>query len=98
MLRQGDVLLVRVRRLPKSAKPQPVNGPIVLAHGEVTGHAHTVIGAQVSLDEGGVMFLTVEELTEVRHQEHAPLTLTPGTYKVIRQREYAPEALRNVAD
>lgn len=100
MLRQGDVLLVPVRSIPKGAKVQRTTGQIVLAHGEVTGHAHTVDArmAKVSLDEGGVMFLTVEELTEVRHQEHAPVTLSPGTYKVVRQREYSPTELRNVAD
>lgn len=100
MLRQGDVLLVRVRSIPKAAKRQHSKGMIVLAYGEVTGHAHTVDAgkAVLSLGEGGVMFLTVEELTAVRHQQHAPLTLEPGNYKVIRQREYTPEAIRNVAD
>ena len=99
-LRQGDVLLLPVNRLPRSAKQQPATGRIVLAQGEATGHAHTVDqhAATMSLDEGGVMFLTVEQLTEVRHQEHAPLRLEPGKYKVVRQREYTPQAPHNVAD
>lgn len=98
--RQGDVLLVRVPRVPKAATPQGAASRIVLAEGEVTGHAHTIDGrkAQVSLDEGGVMYVTIEELTEVRHQEHAPVTLEPGAYRVMRQREYAPDEIRNVAD
>lgn len=100
MLRQGDVLLVPVASVPQSAKVQKVKGRIVLAHGEVTGHAHTVDGrrAQLLIAEGGMTYLTVEQLTEVRHQEHAPMTLQPGKYKVVRQREYTPEAIRNVAD
>lgn len=99
-LRQGDVLLIEVTSIPKDAKTQKPKGRIVLAEGEVTGHAHTVDSrqAELSLTEGGVMFLTVEELTEVRHQEHAPIPLAPGKYKVMRQRQYFPEAIRNVAD
>lgn len=100
MLRQGDVLLIPVRSIPRSATAQKTKGRIVLAHGEVTGHAHTVDAHQATLSiaEGGVTYLTVEQLTEVQHQEHAPVTLQPGKYKVVRQREYTPEAIRNVAD
>lgn len=98
--RQGDVLLMPVASIPKNANQQKTKGRIVLAHGEVTGHAHTVDGqrAKLSIAEGGVTYLTVEQLTEVRHQEHAPVTLEPGKYKVVRQREYTPEAIRNVQD
>ncbi len=32
------------------------------------------------------------------HEEHGPVTLPPGDYKVVIQREYSPEAIRNVAD
>ena len=100
MLRQGDVLLQRIARLPTGVQVQS-HDVIVLAHGEVTGHAHTINDrtAQVGLDEGGVMFLTIEELTEVRHQEHAPLIVTPGIYRVIRQREWTDaDEPRQVAD
>lgn len=99
-LRQGDVLLVRVGRIPQSAREQEAKGRIVLAHGEATGHAHTVDGerAKLSRTDGGVTYLTVAQLTEVLHQEHAPVTLKPGKYKVVRQREYTPEAIRSVAD
>lgn len=40
VLRQGDVLLVKVAELPKRAKDVTPEGDIILAHGEVTGHAH----------------------------------------------------------
>lgn len=44
IIRQGDVLLVPVKALPKNCKAmQPENGRrFVLAHGEVTGHAHAI--------------------------------------------------------
>lgn len=43
-------------------------------------------------------FLTVDKLSQLVHDEHAAITLEPGTYQVIRQVEYTPEAIRNVAD
>ncbi|SRR6266699_1562422 len=101
MLRQGDVLLIPVTRVPKKLTPvQPERGRLILARGEVTGHHHSVDAktATLNLDEGGVLYMTVEELTAIRHQEHAPIPLAPGKYKVIRQREHSPEAIRNVAD
>lgn len=43
-------------------------------------------------------FLTVDTLSQLVHDEHAAITLEPGTYQVIRQREYTPTELRNVQD
>lgn len=42
--RQGDVLITRIDTLPPSAKPakRDEHGRIVLAHGESSGHAHTI--------------------------------------------------------
>jgi len=41
--RQGDVQLQPVDQLPAGCKPLPAEGNrIVLAHGEVTGHAHAI--------------------------------------------------------
>lgn len=41
--RQGDILLVRVEKLPGKLKSiERENGRVVLAHGEATGHAHSV--------------------------------------------------------
>ena len=39
-----------------------------------------------------------EVAVELVHDEHDTLTIAPGAYKVIRQREYHPEEIRNVAD
>jgi hypothetical protein len=101
MMRQGDVLIIRSRRPRKAVTVvAPELGRLILARGEATGHHHSVASetATLSLDEGGTMYLTVAQLTEVRHQEHAPITLSPGTYRVRRQREYAPDDIRTVAD
>jgi len=43
MFRQGDVLLVMVAALPQNVVPRPRDkNRVVLAYGEVTGHAHAI--------------------------------------------------------
>lgn len=99
--RQGDLLIEDFRG---SMQGQPVaaeNGRLILARGEATGHHHSVAAGAgtLTLDEGGVMYLTLAELTDVQHQEHAAITLEPGTYRVTRQREWTDEdEPRQVAD
>ena len=107
IFRQGDVLLTLVSALPKGAKDVTPDDRIVLAHGEVTGHAHAVYepltkdtpaGKARMWDAGAERFLQVVEHTALKHEEHATVPLPPGVYKVTQQREYHPEAIRNVAD
>lgn len=102
--RQGDVLIEEVREIPSGAKR--AKGKIILAHGEATGHAHTIEDRDSAdwwvLPGRGTrseeQYLEVEKGASVVHQEHAPIVLPAGRYKVTRQREYSPEAIRNVAD
>lgn len=100
--RQGDVWIERILKLPtKLTKVEPVSGRIILAYGEVTGHHHSIAADAADwwkVEGEADQFLTVKTATEVVHQEHAPIVLAPGRYRVRRQREYAPEAIRNVAD
>ena len=102
MVRQGDVFIELVADLPANLKPQPrEHGKIVLAHGEVTGHSHAIAAHEHEawLDDAGVTYLEVREaMALLEHQEHDTIKLPVGKYRVTRQREYAPEAPRNVAD
>ena len=42
IIRQGDVLIRRIKKLPEKTTPAPAeNGRVVLAHGEATGHHHS---------------------------------------------------------
>jgi hypothetical protein len=104
LYRQGDVLIARIDEAPASLKPVPLDrGRVILAYGEVTGHAHAVEGDvelftiedRAELEE---RFLRVEAEAQVVHEEHDTITLPPGEYLVRRQREYAPEEIRTVAD
>ncbi len=102
--RQGDVMVEFDDKLkiPKSAKPvDPENGRVILAHGEVTGHAHAFLGGAVLFrndGEGGATYVKVAEPKSLTHEEHSATPARKGIARVIRQREYSPEAIRNVAD
>lgn len=105
MFRQGDVLLVQVTDVPEYVTPCDVDDDIILAYGEVTGHAHRFAAGSVKpLARGGVWepsaerFIQALEGAVLRHEEHDSIPIPPGKYRVIQQREYSPEAVRNVAD
>lgn len=103
IFRQGDVLIRSVRHsLTPQAKPVPRDhGRIVLAYGEVTGHAHAIDDAMAELfeEKDGRIYLKVGATgATIRHEEHAAIALAPGTYEIIHQREYHPTELRRVAD
>jgi hypothetical protein len=98
--RQGDVLL-RKSRKGKDLKPlAPVQGRVILAYGEVTGHCHALDAALAELfeDKDGRLYLRAEAGATLTHEEHAAIALPPGWYEVVRQREYHPEAIRRVSD
>lgn len=97
--RQGDVLIERIVKIPPSAQRQDAK-VIVLAHGEATGHAHTIKDRD-SADwwkTESEHFLEIAAGAEVVHQEHGTIHIPKGRYRVSRQREYSPTAIRNVAD
>jgi len=98
MFRQGDVLLIPVAAVPDGATA--VKGPVILAHGEVTGHVHRVKhGARMfSIPSTSERFLKVNRSAKVLHEEHGTIDLGPGNYRVVIQKEYSPQAIRNVAD
>lgn len=104
MYRQGDVLLLaRTSPRPSTMTIVPRDeGRVILAYGEVTGHAHALAGEGLELwqSEGGNRVLVVDRPSDVTHEEHSTIrldTLEFG-YDVIIQREYTPEAIRNVLD
>lgn len=106
--RQGDVLVRQVPMRQQKGRSVSDSGRVILAYGEVTGHAHEVMAAQPETIElppaqlfeepDGRRFLFVERACMLTHQEHGSIALAPGCYEVTRQREYSPEAIRNVAD
>lgn len=108
LYRQGDVLLRRTTRQPsQKATTVTDTGRVILAYGEVTGHVHEVTGvdnadpvpAMALFEEpDGSRLLVVRRDALVAHDEHATIALAPGHYEVVRQQEYTPAAIRQVAD
>lgn len=123
--RQGDVAIFRVNSLPTGALKERLRerGRVVLAHGEVTGHAHAIadkkviqydapnateaarmlfrdVGLETEITEHNApSFLAVEEPATIEHEEHSPIALEPGSYVVLRQREWSDtDEPRQVAD
>jgi hypothetical protein len=106
-IRQGDVLLMPITAIPADVtERRRDNGRVVLAYGEVTGHAHAFSNAGVALMERPNAtslnqkdeFIRVEEASVLRHEEHGAITVAPGFYQIVHQQEYTPEELRNVRD
>lgn len=102
LYRQGDVLVEQVDAIPGEAEEVArEGGRIVLAHGEATGHAHAIASPHAALlAKGAERFLRVvgPEPVALDHEEHRRIELPPGLYRVVRQREYTPTELRQVAD
>jgi len=98
MWRHGDVLIAPLGAIPGKAVRL---AHTVLARGEVTGHSHRILERSAAdlWELGGSLYLkvTADKVTVV-HQEHAPITLPRGSYRVWIQREYTPATVRRVAD
>lgn len=101
--RQGDVFIRSVDKLPDGVKQvQRDNGRVILAYGEVTGHAHAIEDRGATIYENpGVddRFLILNGPATIVHEEHGTIALDPGVYQVNIQREYSPADLsRRVLD
>lgn len=103
MYRQGDVLLIPIKATGFGKEPfkavAPANDRIVLAFGEATGHHHSLkanVGTLFEREEKRYLRMDIDAPLE--HQEHGAILIPRGTYQVVIQREYHPEAIRNVED
>ena len=107
-IRQGDVLVIATDAAPKEgAKDKKVmeRGRVILAHGEVTGHAHELnpMAVDFMTHEGceGILEIKDESKAVLTHQEHAAIDLgklNTQFAKVYRQVEYDGQDLRAVQD
>jgi hypothetical protein len=95
MIRQGDVLLIAVEKIPGNSEllARDARNRVVLALGEATGHVHALheSGVQMLRAANSDEFLRVTETALLRHEEHTPISVPPGLYRVVRQREFVRE-------
>ena len=96
--RHGDVLIEEVKAIPATREKL---SHTILANGEVTGHCHRIKEndeADLYTTNQGLYLHVRGESVSVIHEEHTPITLTTGYYRVWRQREYSPQEIRIVRD
>jgi len=106
IIRQGDVLIVKVDSIPKDVTPHKRDGGrIILAYGETSGHAHAIEDNHAkSWLHGKDIYLDLEKKTKLWHEDHnpkkdnKPAILEPGIYRVIHQSEFRRKAIVRVAD
>jgi len=108
---QGDLLIERVGDVaPSGIVEENAEGTaLVLLEGEATGHAHA-IRERVTMFRDDRLARDIPEglyvghvrvgsaYARVTHEEHGPITLPRGTYRVRRQRELGPRDARILAD
>ncbi len=113
LIRQGDVLFLPISSLPNGDRKKRPTGTVAYGEVTGHHHSlatEDLERAEV-LEIGDGLFVHVSESgiridgrevfqrgAAFEHQEHLPVTLPAGDYKVIIQREYQVEAIRNVVD
>lgn len=97
LARHGDLSFRRVDKMPVKGKKVT---SFALALGEVTGHSHKLVGNVAVAEFEGFRYLNVLKDSTVSHEEHKTITLEPGVYKVITEREfdYFGAEIRKVVD
>lgn len=92
-VRQGDILLVAVDVAPPEDARR--TSEVILAVGEVTGHAHRLHADAIlewSMDGQRYVYVLGEAPGAISHEEHDPApaaVVTPEvTYRVVPQREW----------
>jgi hypothetical protein len=99
---QGDILVERVDdALISGPIIYAADGAVVIAEGELTGHHHKLVGC-VTLYRDETLAQDIPENLYIghvqvkghsgrlEHEEHAPINLERGTYRVRRQRQLEP--------
>lgn len=85
---QGDVILRKLDSMPEGESKLIGRKRLVLAHGE-SGHSHVIEDDEAELIQVGErMLLKLAKAATVTHEEHKPITLTPGVWEVGRVKEF----------
>jgi len=88
--RHGDILLEWIgpcEQADYEAKPKKRH---VVARGEATGHAHVIEAPVIVVATGrdGGDILALPNGGAITHEEHGPIVMLPGRYRVRRQSEW----------
>jgi hypothetical protein len=103
-IRQGDVLLIPIDKIPCDAVAQESKNEVILAYGEVTGHKHRfefldqTQSIKLYVAHGGARYLDVSVPADLLHEEHSTARVPAGKWLIPQQVEYTPKELVRVAD
>jgi hypothetical protein len=98
LYRHGDIMIATIDELPSGVH---MREDVILARGESTGHMHRIeVPATAELWEvqGQLYLKVVATSARLVHEEHKPIELPQGMYRVWPQREYSPKKIRPVYD
>ena len=97
---QGDVFIVAAKIPTNAKKVKRTKRGYVLAEGEATGHAHCIVEEIEMYEKGVILYLRNDKPVDLKHEEHAAVTIPAGDWQVGVVKEYDPflEESRNVRD
>lgn len=103
LVEQGDVVLVPLAKLPPKSDLEILKKGrgIVVAEGEVTGHAHRVIGvATLARNKAtGDIILIPDEETTMEHDTHHSVPVEgPAIVEIVQERDHLTRETRKVRD
>ena len=90
IIQQGDVIIEPCEVMPSGKAVKPGPRGFVLAEGEATGHFHAIAEVEgvECVEKDGMFYIRVNKEKTVTHEEHNPVTIPPGVYRVRKVREY----------
>lgn len=100
-IQQGDVLLLRVTRLPEGCKRRDSR---TVALGEHTGHHHTFDDGVAIMDapDGRVFVVNENDVpTPLTHQEHNPVVAAPKetyAFGLVQEKDWFRDMVAPVRD
>lgn len=109
---QGDVLLFKVNATELKREREAMYNPVkytrtnVLQHGEATGHAHRIASPGFQIFESTqwngstLKYLNLKTVGLLSHEEHKPIKLPKGVYKIeiVREYDHFQKVVRKVRD
>jgi hypothetical protein len=104
IIQQGDVVMKRIDSIPAGQRTEDdLTRSKILATGESTGHVHALVDDTDSAQVVRVMdqlYMIIERATTLKHEEHNPVTIPPGTYQVdiVKEADHISGVVRQVAD
>lgn len=99
-LQQGDVIAIKLNKMPIGNQKIIAKGRCVLAHGE-NGHSHVIEDDEAELIEmGEKILLKLTKQSTLKHEEHHSQVWEPGIYQIDRvvEKDWLNDMVRKVQD